>query len=135
MQQKFGAIFLKVLTLLSEIKTLMMIEIKFCGVLRKAELYHIWPIPRMCTCHWLQNVLTFQQWLRWLRIPNIHIWFWSHLFLLAWKKEVEKVNLLFHEHSISFVILNTFRCNLKKWRFTVDAVFHRLREPIWFMFR
>ena len=52
-------------------------------------IYHIWPIPRMCTCHWLRNVPTFQQWLRWLRTPNIHIWFWSHLFLLAWKKEVK----------------------------------------------
>ena len=37
--QKFGAIALKVLTLLSNVKTLRKIAPNFCGLLRKAELY------------------------------------------------------------------------------------------------
>ena len=43
--QKFGAIFLKVLTLLSKVKTLRKIAPNFCGLLRKAELY------KMCSLY------------------------------------------------------------------------------------
>ena len=38
--QKFGAIYLKVLTLLSNVKTLRQIAPNFCVLLRKAELYY-----------------------------------------------------------------------------------------------